>query len=604
MKPLPALIALSCLAGCAHGSRVSERPAEPSRRPQAIVTGFTVRFVPTFGAGIELARADLADQEVRRLLGAGWRVSGRSDDGLEVIAEPTAPVFGAAGGESAPSPWDVAYQLEADSRVSYAEPNFRSFDRVDVSSAPVGECAPGASGPSNASPATSTPDPEWSLGPKGANVLAAWPMFQGRGREPGAGVVVVQPDTGYRRHPAIWREPTSAARRLLTEVGWDFIDADSDPFDDTDDGLLQNPSHGTRTSSVVISARKSSVVEGASRWVSGVAPGTELVPVRVAHRVTLLDYLEYDMPNLVMAIRHAAGFDRNLVKRRADVITISLGGAPSRALEQAVTFAEQNGVIVLAAAGNQVREVVWPARYDTVVAVGATNVGEEPWTGSSRGKSVDTSAPGEGVWTARTRVTGDQTSNCVEPGNGTSFAVATTAGVAALWLSYHSDDPQLALLKSRRAVPWAFRELLRQAWHKPGDWDAKGYGSKYGPGIVDAAKLLSLPLPNPPEVVFGGSESECTVRLKAMMSLLDGTDGRGQERVATLFGKGSTDLCDVALVGNEVATAYVSDAEVQRAVDRALERTDVPAAMAGVREVLRKRQSSAELRRLLAGGNK
>jgi subtilisin family serine protease len=76
-----------------------------------------------------------------------------------------------------------------------------------------------------------------------------------------------------------------------------------------------------------------------------------------------------DMGNLAEAIGHAAGPDRSLVKRRADVISISLGGAPSRALREAVRRARLANVIVLAAAGNQVRTVVWPARYADVIAV-------------------------------------------------------------------------------------------------------------------------------------------------------------------------------------------------------------------------------------------
>ena len=51
-------------------------------------------------------------------------------------------------------------------------------------------------------------------------------------------------------------------------------------------------------------------------------------------------------------------------------------------------------VIVLAAAGNCVRTVVWPARYVECIAVAGTNAADGMWRGSCRGSAVDISAPG------------------------------------------------------------------------------------------------------------------------------------------------------------------------------------------------------------------
>src|SRR5262249_60666308 len=56
------------------------------------------------------------------------------------------------------------------------------------------------------------------------------------------------------------------------------------------------------------------------------------------------------------------------------VITMSLGGVPSLAFKAAVRAAVTKGVIVLAAAGNCVRIVVYPARYDAVIAVAGVNI--------------------------------------------------------------------------------------------------------------------------------------------------------------------------------------------------------------------------------------
>jgi serine protease len=54
-------------------------------------------------------------------------------------------------------------------------------------------------------------------------------------------------------------------------------------------------------------------------------------------------------------------------------------------VQKAVERATAAGVIVLAAAGNDVGFVVWPARYEAVIAVAACNIEKRPWRGSSRG---------------------------------------------------------------------------------------------------------------------------------------------------------------------------------------------------------------------------
>src|SRR6185295_19750333 len=99
------------------------------------------------------------------------------------------------------------------------------------------------------------------------------------------------------------------------------------------------------------------------------------------------------MRNLRDAIDHA-------VASKCHVISISLGGLPSDSLHDAIRRAEDAGVIVLAAAGNYVRLVVWPARYPEVVAVAACNFEGRAWSGSSRGDAVDITGPGEDVYRA------------------------------------------------------------------------------------------------------------------------------------------------------------------------------------------------------------
>ena len=192
------------------------------------------------------------------------------------------------------------------------------------------------------------------------------------------------------------------------------------------------------------------------------------------------------MRGLRQAIDHATAHG-------AQIVSISLGGPlPGFGTERAIARAVAAGTIVLAAAGNEVGFVVFPAAFEQVIAVAASNVRDEPWTGSSRGPAVDITAPGESVWRAEvTRQSPGQMAFSVARGNGTSFAVATTAGVAALWVSFHGWT-NLVRRFGAGAIARVFKQLLQASCRTPRGWKA----GEYGPGIVDARRLLAAPLPD------------------------------------------------------------------------------------------------------------
>lgn len=338
-------------------------------------------------------------------------------------------------------------------------------------------------------------DPEWSLGSRGANVKAAWQFTTARGED----VAIAHPDTGYLPHPSVLP--------ALLGFGFDYTSRRSDAIDTADEGFLQWPGHGARTGSVIAGRR----FELPNHYISGVAPAANLMPLKVAHRVVLIDQLEYDMDQLARAIRAASIGDPNFVRRKANIISMSLGGAQkSPAVEAALAVAEANNVIVLAAAGNQVptRQVVFPARYSNVIAIAASNYNGSNWEFSSKGSAVAVAAPGQNVWTAKYRVIDEQPRYCIEPSSGTSYAVATTAGVAALWLSHHrqtlNDRPDIDL-------PRTFKALAACTARKIDVQDPQAYGG----GILDAEKLLREPLPGRDGPAPGQSE-RCKIALRTV----------------------------------------------------------------------------------------
>jgi thermitase len=113
------------------------------------------------------------------------------------------------------------------------------------------------------------------------------------------------------------------------------------------------------------------------------------------------------------------------------------------------------------------------------------------WGGSSRGRAVDVTAPGESVWRAGFD---PETKNfTVAPGTGTSFAVATVAGVAALWLAHHGRNLLIQRYGAEK-IPFIFNQILRSTCIQVNDptW----IPGQYGAGLVDAEAFLAAPLPN------------------------------------------------------------------------------------------------------------
>ena len=176
------------------------------------------------------------------------------------------------------------------------------------------------------------------------------------------------------------------------------------------------------------------------------------------------------------------------VAHGAHIVTMSLGDIPSFALYRAVRRAIGADIIVLAAAGNCVKLVVWPARYPDVIAVAGTNSSDEPWKGTCSGPAVAISAPGQNVMRAESQTGGVFSTS---QGQGTSFATPLAAGAAALWLAHHGRANLIAAAHARgETLQEMFRRLIKATARRPPNWDSFNMGA----GIVDAQALLAADL--------------------------------------------------------------------------------------------------------------
>jgi hypothetical protein len=306
----------------------------------------------------------------------------------------------------------------------------------------------------------------------------------------------------------------------------------------------------------------------------GIARGARLIPLRV-HRTVA----QFNAKKLAEAIQAVA---EERVEGKPKLISIAMGGPPSYGLWKAVKAAEKNGVLIVAASGNYVRTVVWPARFASTIAVAADNVRCTPWKHSSRGKSVDVSAPGESVWRASIN---EDHEYIVGMSKGTTFATGNMSGAAALWLAFHKDNPILDELQSRGAVTQVFRRALRNSvWRPDATENPEGtycdnphWDDRYGPGILDVAALLEQPLADlrVAELETKRVAELDTERSPNPLPLFSSLypEGTQQDQVINdymaIFGKDDKrDLNDLARFEMEILHHYTLDTGVQDAVDR------------------------------------
>ncbi len=201
-----------------------------------------------------------------------------------------------------------------------------------------------------------------------------------------------------------------------------------------------------------------SLIAGNDEFVQGVAPGADLLSIRV-----MTDAGVGDAFTLAKGIIEA-------VDQGARIINLSLGSRQDSAiLRDAIRYAVERDVLLVAAAGNDaVSGVLYPACYDDVLAIAAVDANGRHLYFSNRGPEVDLAAPGAGLAAAQPEG---------EPVlfSGTSAATPIVAGTIAALLSQNptlDNDAIVALL------------LLYS-----NDAGAPGKDDLYGTGVVDVGRL-------------------------------------------------------------------------------------------------------------------
>lgn len=202
--------------------------------------------------------------------------------------------------------------------------------------------------------------------------------------------------------------------------------------------------------------------------VAGVAgiPGVKIMPVKVFDGWDGTDTSISD--GIIWAADHGAR-----------VINMSFGSwFHSEVLNEAIEYAYEKGVVMVAAAGNWASEdISYPAAISKVISVSATDREGSLAKFSSYGPLIDICAPGEEIYSS---VWDPYKGSTYTEMSGTSMASPMVAGLAALLLV---KDPGLTVEDVRQIIEVTAADL--------GD---PGWDPEFGHGRIDIGRALAATL--------------------------------------------------------------------------------------------------------------
>lgn len=190
--------------------------------------------------------------------------------------------------------------------------------------------------------------------------------------------------------------------------GWDVADNDNNP---SEPSLV----HGTHVTGIAVAVTNNNV------GISSLGFNSQFIPVKCGRAG------QSGLTNTFGGIEYA-------IIAGADVINMSFGNTTfSQTFQTLFNIAHDDGIVLVAAAGNDNHSTLhYPAAYDNVISVGATNQNDEKAWFSNFGNTIDVMAPGDGILSTL-------------PGNnygdldGTSMAAPLVSGLCALMLANQPD---------------------------------------------------------------------------------------------------------------------------------------------------------------------
>lgn len=166
--------------------------------------------------------------------------------------------------------------------------------------------------------------------------------------------------------------------------------------------------------------------EGVAGSPAGIAPGAHIFAAAALSQSGSRAELRLD--DMVLALDW-------LVSERVELVNLSLSGPRNGVLARALQSAVEDGIVLVAAVGNNDRDdVAFPAAYPQVISVTAIDARKRRYRSANRGNEIDFAAPGVDVLVPGPGETAYRT--------GTSYATAIVSGLVAREIARGGADLQ------------------------------------------------------------------------------------------------------------------------------------------------------------------
>lgn len=317
-------------------------------------------------------------------------------------------------------PFQVATELSRSDLIKFAEPNYILKHAVDDTY--YGD--------------------QWSLN-QGSDVdidmPEAWSITTGS-----TSVKIAILDSGIPMDgSSLDHEDLNDASHVVLVSGADIYNADDYPED--------NNGHGTKVAGIIGAETNNNT------GIAGIGYNCKIMPIKVG--LTQYDFLL----GVIKAIYNGA-----------KVINYSIyGDSPNGFFELGIEYAQEDGCLIVAAAGNDSENEAYPGLYstsfDNVIAVSATDDEDDLYVGNNYGSWINVSAPGVDILTT---YLGDD----YDYVTGTSFAAPHVSGLAGLLYSVNGS----------LAHSW-LREIIELTAK---DLGASGFDEYYGHGRINAYRAV------------------------------------------------------------------------------------------------------------------
>ncbi|WP_425587543.1 type VII secretion-associated serine protease mycosin [Streptomyces shaanxiensis] len=250
-------------------------------------------------------------------------------------------------------------------------------------------------------------------------------------------------------------------------------------------GKTDQVGHGTKVAGI-IAARP---IDGTG--FVGLAPEATIIPIRQND-----DQGSGNVGTMIKAIRYAADAGADIINISQDTAS-KMPPLVDNEFRAAVEYAQGKNALIVAAAGNngadgKIKET-YPAAYEGVLAVAASDRNNARAPFSQSGKFVGVAAPG--IDMVSTVPVGG---HCVD--QGTSFAAPYVSGVAALIRAKHPK--------------WSYKQIITQI-EQTADRTKSGRDDFVGWGVVDPAAAVnddttapSEDGPKPDQIGAGGNSAD------------------------------------------------------------------------------------------------